>query len=262
MIFKSIACIALFFIIASCDFTPRLHKQILLAQKYVISHRYENAVNQYEKILEERPPKDIKLKIYYQLGELYYIHLAMFEKAVHYYNLIKENTQDPLWLVKSEEKMGEINYTYLKEYDQSINNYKNLSEFIPKLKRLDFYQYRLASSHMLLNKLEQALEVYSLIQKNGNHEFYVKTLYDVGMIYFQKKDWAKAIVYWNEYIKVEKRKDNLVQTKFLMANAYETMERLKKAYNLYYSILGEYPNNEVILNRLNSIYERRVARKR
>ena len=47
-----------------------------------------------------------------------------------------------------------------------------------------------------------------------------------------------------------------------MANAYETMERLKEAYNIYYSIVGEYPNNEVIKARLNSIYERKVARKR
>ena len=60
----------------------------------------------------------------------------------------------------------------------------------------------------------------------------------------------------------EKRRDNIVQTKFLMANAYETMEKLKAAYNIYYSILGEYPNTEVIKNRLKSIYERRVARKR
>ena len=47
-----------------------------------------------------------------------------------------------------------------------------------------------------------------------------------------------------------------------MANAYETMERLKKAYDLYYSLLGKYPNTEVIKNRLNAIYERKIARKR
>ena len=47
-----------------------------------------------------------------------------------------------------------------------------------------------------------------------------------------------------------------------MGNAYETMEELKKAYNIYYSILGEYPNNDVIKNRLNSLYKRRIARKR
>jgi len=47
-----------------------------------------------------------------------------------------------------------------------------------------------------------------------------------------------------------------------MANAYEMLEKLKEAYNLYYSILGEYPNTKVIQNRLNSIYARKIARKR
>ena len=69
-------------------------------------------------------------------------------------------------------------------------------------------------------------------------------------------------MFWDKYISLEKRRDNIVQTKFLMGNAYETMEELKKAYNIYYSILGEYPNNDVIKNRLNSLYKRRIARKR
>jgi hypothetical protein len=47
-----------------------------------------------------------------------------------------------------------------------------------------------------------------------------------------------------------------------MANAYETMENLSKAYSIYYSIQGEYPNTKVIQNRLNSVYQRKVAKKR
>ena len=56
--------------------------------------------------------------------------------------------------------------------------------------------------------------------------------------------------------------NQLVDALILMANAYETMENLKNAYNLYYSLLGEYPNTQVLQNRLSSIYERQVARKR
>jgi hypothetical protein len=65
-----------------------------------------------------------------------------------------------------------------------------------------------------------------------------------------------------EYIKRETRKDNVVQAKFVLANALENLEELKKAYNMYYSILSDYPNIDVIKNRLKSIYKRRVARKR
>ena len=76
------------------------------------------------------------------------------------------------------------------------------------------------------------------------------------------KDWNKSITYMKEYIKREKRKDKVVRAKFLLANSYEVIEKLKTAYNIYYSILGEYPNTQVIQDRLKSVYERRVARRR
>ena len=87
-------------------------------------------------------------------------------------------------------------------------------------------------------------------------------MHQLGIVSFKKKQWKIAINYWNKYIKKEKRQDNIVRTKFLMANAYETIENLEKAYNIYYSILGEYPNTKVIKNRLNAIYERKIARRR
>ena len=71
-----------------------------------------------------------------------------------------------------------------------------------------------------------------------------------------------AIDNWFEYLKREKQKNKIVQVKFLIANAYESDEQLKNAYNIYYSLLGDYPNQEVLKSRLKSIYERRVARKR
>ena len=61
---------------------------------------------------------------------------------------------------------------------------------------------------------------------------------------------------------MEKREDLIVEAKFLIANAFESSEDLKRAWDIYYSIKGSYPNTKVIFERLNSIRDRRVARKR
>ena len=259
-IFFSLMSLSGFFI--SCDFTPRLHKKILLAQEEISLQRYDKAVLRYEGILKSNPPKDIQIKIYYQLGEIYSNQLAKYSKALEYYGLVKEISQDPLWLVKSEEKVGEINFFYTKDYKESVKNYTRLFEFRPKLDKSDFYQYRLALSYFQMSDMDKSLEEFKRIQENKNNKYHVKSFYYLGMIYFQTKKWKKAIRYWQEYIKRENRRDSIVQTKFLVANAYETMEQLKKAYNIYYSILGEYPNTEVLKNRLNAIYARKIARKR
>lgn len=246
----------------SCDFTTRLHKDILRAQNYILKQEYQKAIRQYQQILKKAPPDQIKVKIYYQLGELFSTYLSDSKKGIYYFSRIKRVSKDPLWLVKSEERIGEINYIYLKDYKTSIDNYLKLSHFRPKLKKLDFYEYRLALSYLKNDNLKKALNVFNSLLISKEHQYYVNAYYHIGEIYFQKKDWKKAIAYWTKYIKIEKRKDNIIQTKFLIANAYETMEELKRAYNLYYSLLGEYPNTEVVQDRLNSIYARKVARKR
>ena len=246
----------------SCDFTPPLNKEILRAQSYIAKQDYRSAISKYKKILEKNPPYDIQVKINYQLGDLYSIYLAENKESVKFYKEIMKISDDPLWLVKTQERLGEIYFTYLKDYNLSEKIYGKLSEFSPRLTKQDFYSFRYALSSYENDNPIKSLQLFKEIKKNRKHEYLMKAYYYEGLIYFELKDWDAAVNAWNEYLQKENRRDNIVQTKFLMANAYETMEELKKAYNLYYSILGEYPNTKVIQNRLKAIYERRVARKR
>lgn len=252
---------ALFFLIG-CDFTPRLHKKIIEAQHFIKIQRYEDAIFKYEQILKSNPSNDIKVKIYYQLGELYSINMSDNHKAFEYFRKIKSVTEEPRWLVKSEERIGELNYSLIRNYKESIKSYIMLSSFTPRLEKIDFYEYRLALSYLNSGEASLSKKQFKKIQTNQNHKYFVKSFYYLGLINFQNKNWKRAIAFWNQYIKRESRKDSIVKTKFLMANAYETMESLRKAYDIYYSILGEYPNTEVVQNRLNAIYKRRIARKR
>jgi hypothetical protein len=76
------------------------------------------------------------------------------------------------------------------------------------------------------------------------------------------QQWKMAISVMNKFLKITKSYGRKYEGKFLIANSYENLEQLKKAYDIYYSILSEYPNTEVIKNKLNSIYVRKISRKR
>lgn len=258
----NIALLGLCFLALACDFTPRLHKDILRAQHYIVTQRYEDAINAYQQILKKNPSNEIKVKINFQLGELHSTYLGKNKESIQYYQSIVDESDDPLWVVKSLEKIAEIHFSYLGNYQQSFITYKKLTEFTPKLQNFDFYEYRMAMSLHYLGRKTEAIAVYDNILQRSGHEYYLRSIFDLGNLYFEKKEWQTAINYWLDYIKKETRRDNITQAKFLIANAYETMEELQKAYNLYYSILGEYPNTEVVRSRLRSIYDRRVARKR
>ncbi len=257
MVWKQI----LFFVVfISCDFAPKIHKQILYAQQLTTEQKYLLAIEQYKEILEKNPPE--QMKIYFQVGELYSTYLLQHAEAIPFYKKAIESSSDPLWMIKAEERIAEIKFSFLKNYEGAIKNYNKLLKFVPKLANIDFYQYRLAICYINTKKSDKAHEILEFINKKTDHKYHIQSFYQRGMNYFLMGRWSFAVTYWGHYIQNEKNESYVTQTKFLMANAYETMEDLKKAYEIYYSLLTTYPNIEIIKNRLSSIYQRRVSRKR
>lgn len=244
------------------DFSPRIYKQILKAQNYIKNGEYERAISEYNEILNDMPPIDLRVKIFYQLGDLYSISLGKYENGISYFNKVKKNATDPIWLLKSQERLGEIYFTYKRDFNESAKVYGELISFRPKLNEYQFYEYRYIQSLLKINEKKELKEVATNIIKNSSHKYHKDAYFILGYSHFQNKEWAKAISYFREYIKRETRRDKVVNVKFLIGNCYETLEKLKSAYNIYYSLLGEYPNNTVIQDRLQSVYQRRVSRKR
>ncbi len=256
---KAIAKLFLVLIMVSCGFTSGLYEDILKAQELTDKHKFEEASTLYKKILLKKPALNIKTKVYFQLAEINSIFLNKSNEALKFYNKVIEISSDPLWHVKSIEKIANINFDSLKNYNKAIESYEKLLMFRPKLEKSDDYSFKIGMSYFYLKKFELAKKEFkSLILKKEKHDSYNY----LALINYYKSNWSKAIDYWFEYLKREKTKNKVINTKYLIANAYESNEELKKAYNIYYSLLGDYPNQDVLKKRLKSIYERRVARKR
>lgn len=248
--------------LGSCDFTSGLNQDILTAQKYVDNQQFGKAVELYERILKKNPAKVIKTKINYQLAEIYYLYLDEQVKALKYYQFIVENVDDPLWQVKSLEKMADINYSFAKNYNESVRAYQVLMQVKPRLKNYDYYYFRVGESYFEMGRYNKAREIFNKVLSQPTNPYYVEAFYQMGLIEFYNQNWDQAVEFWHEYLKRERRKDLIVKVKFLIANAYESNEKLKEAYNIYYSLLPSYPNPDVLRARLKSLYARRVARKR
>lgn len=250
------------FLLTGCGFTSGLYNDILKAQDFVSSQQYLKAVETYEKILKRKTKKSIEIKINYQLGEIKSIYLNDYKSALKNFKNIIELSSDPLWQVKAMEKIGNINFENLKDFQSAKQTYKKLLDFRPVLENNDYYFFRYTESIFYLENYNQASEMFKKISSDARNKYSVQSFYYLGLINFYLKKWNTAINFWFEYLKREKRKDKIVQAKFMIANAYESDEKLKEAYNIYYSIIGEHPNTVLIKQRLESLYKRRVARKR
>ncbi len=245
-----------------CDFTSGLNREILTAQDYVESQDYEKAAEAYERLLRKNPAKTLQTKIHYQLAEMYYLYLNQQARALEHYRYIVENDETPRGQVRALEKIADINFSFTKKYTEATRAYHTLLQFKPRLQEADFYDFRIAQAQFESGQLDNADQRFARFTRDTNHAHHIESFHYQGLIRFYRQDWEGAVERWLEYIKREKRKDLIVKTKFLIANAYESGEKLKEAYNIYYSLLSDYPNPQIIKDRLKALYARRVARKR
>jgi tetratricopeptide (TPR) repeat protein len=259
---KSNLLITLVFILTGCGFTSGLYKDIIKAQDLINDQKFGDAVKIYESILQKKPSKNIAIKINFQLGELYSIYLNNYEKSLKHYLSIVNSSNEPNWQVKSLERVGIIYSEDLKNFKEAEKTYRTLINFHPILQRQNDYKYKYALSIFMQDKYKESIEKFNELKTIKDARIVLDSYYHAGLAYFYRREWKEALSEWKEYLKRETRKDKIVNTKFLIANAYESSEKLKEAYNIYYSILGEYPHPEIIKSRLESLYNRRIARKR
>lgn len=261
-IFFKMMCLVVLLPLGACDFTSGLNREILAAQDHVEAQDYEKAAESYERLLRKNPAKSLRMKIHYQLAEIYYLYLNQQIRALKHYGYIVENDEEPRNQVRSLEKIADINFSFTKKYEEAVRAYQTLLTFQPRLQNADYYDFRVAESLFESNELDRADARFARMSNDSNHAHHVESFYFQGLIRFYRKEWELAVEKWLEYIKREKRHDLIVKTKFLIANAYESGEKLKEAYNIYYSLLDDHPNPQIIKDRLKALYARRVARKR
>ena len=250
------------FWVVSCDFTPPLNKKILDAQNLIRSNQYEEAISKYIVILKNNPPDEIKVKIRYQIADLYSIYLSKIDESLPFYEEVAKMTSDQAWKLKALERLAELNFTHLKRYDKAVFYFRQMLYLTADKNNIDFFEFRIAQSFFKKSDFINAKLKFKEIANNSNHLYYVKSIYHQAMIAYYEQDLDRSIRLFQKYISIEKNRDDLIQAKFILANALETRENLSKAYDIYSSILGEYPNTKVVKAKLESIYRRRVARKR
>ncbi len=245
-----------------CGFSSGLYKDIIKAQDLINEQQFKKAAKIYESILIKKPSKNIEIKINYQLGDLYSIYLNDYKKSLHYYESIVENSNEPNWQVKSLERMAFINFENLKDFESAEKQFNTLLRFQPVLKDQNRYKLMYAKSIFEQKNYQRAIKEFKSLDDKLEQELILDKYYFLGLAHFYRKEWNSALENWKEYLRRESNLDKIVNTKFLIANAYESSERLKEAYNIYYSILGDYPHPEIINQRLEALYNRRIARKR
>jgi tetratricopeptide (TPR) repeat protein len=159
----------------------------------------------------------------------------------------------------------EIAYAYLltKKYDSAIIYYSNaLSVYEKKLKikdaRLaDIYREMSTSSYYKGNNKDaltyalEAKEVTSEISGEDNLD-YAQSLNDLAFIFLERKDFQKAIEYFQESLNIRKR--NLSSTHLKVAESYNNLISVYYDFGFYHDAL-KYSSEYLIILENSSIHD-------
>jgi len=251
----------LFFGLVTGQFSPKSYQKIIEAQELILQQKYDKALITYEKILQKKIPSEIKTRILIQQSELLSIFLNRPKEAVESILQAKQEAPEDLPLQLSlDSKLAELYFGVLKDYQKSYVIYKKMSQIIPKIENYDFYRYRSLLSLFFQSKYSLAKEeTEKVLKESPDFSFYKECILLLGKIFFYQEDYEQSLKYFAQFLSFEGiAQRQLAETKFLMANAYESLGKLKNAYKFYESTLKHYPNIEVVKQRLNSVFQRKT----
>jgi TolA-binding protein len=256
----------LFFLLAtlvcSCDYSSSLDKEIIAGQKAFKEQDYLKATKIYQEVVKKTNNRELKRKLLYRISEILLVEIRDVNSSLGSLNELLSNENDLFWQVKAREKIADINFSYKKNYKEAVYNYHLLSNYKPPLEGVDFYKYRHALALLMSEDYTTASAAFNEIYADKKSTYRLEALFYSAQIKFLQSKWEEAITLYKDYLTQESDAEKIIQAKFLIANCYEMIPKLKEAYNIYYAILEKYPNQDVILRRLKSIYERRRNRKR
>jgi tetratricopeptide (TPR) repeat protein len=192
------------------------------------------------------------------------IYDEKFNQAILYYAQVEENLKNDVLAHEASLKLAKANF-YKKDFDWTLQQVKNLKQSpslliandavelflliednsVEDSLRIALQDYAKAEFQLYQKKNDEALQSFlTILQKHKGKSIEESTLFKVGKIYEETKDYTKAIAYYQNIL--EQHKDGIYKDEALFFSAEIYRKYLldnEKAKPLYEKIVLEHPDS-------------------
>jgi tetratricopeptide (TPR) repeat protein len=192
------------------------------------------------------------------------IYDEKFNQAILYYAQVEENLKNDVLAHEASLKLAKANF-YKKDFDWTLQQVKNLKQSpslliandavelflliednsVEDSLRIALQDYSKADFQLYQKKNDDALQSFlTILQKHKGKSIEESTLFKVGKIFEEKKDYTKAIAYYQNIL--EHHKDGIYKDEALFFSAEIYRKYLldnEKAKPLYEKIVLEHPDS-------------------
>lgn len=192
------------------------------------------------------------------------IYDEKFNQAILYYAQVEENLKNDVLAHEASLKLAKANF-YKKDFDWTLQQVKNLKQSpslliandavelflliednsVEDSLRIALQDYAKAEFQLYQKKNDEALQSFlTILQRHKGKSIEESTLFKVGKIFEEKKDYTKAIQYYQNIL--EQHKDGIYKDEALFFSAEIYRKYLldnEKAKPLYEKIVLEHPDS-------------------
>lgn len=248
-------------ILAGCNANSSKN-QYKLAEQLFLEKKYDASIHEFDKIIQRDPLSEYGLKALRQIATIQQIYLDNPEDALKSYKLLLKRSNDKGTTREVEALIATLYFERFEDYTHAIEYFKMLLESDPHDPEADYFMYRLARSYYLQSKFDRAIETFTDLKNRFPSSSYAeKADLEIANSLNSQGKCKEAIKHYEGVVK-EENKDLKTMALFEMANCYEALDDLDKAYDLLEGIQETYPNPGVIQLKMQKIKRRKILRRR
>lgn len=237
--------------------------QFDLAERLFKEKKYSASIYEFRKIVKKNPKSKLGIDALYRVGVIQRLYLSEPEKAIESFQALLIRTEDPDFLRKIRETIAEMYFSDFNDFDRAIPFYAALAkDSSPKNLKRDFYLYRHGRALFLMGRFEAASKSFAEIEKNFPNSSYREKASLARADAFNSQGNCEDAIEVYELLSASKESKIKNMAIFGMANCYEEIDNLDKAYDLLASIRDTYTTPHVIDLKMKKIKRRKIRRRR
>ena len=257
--------------VGACTNQSSTSNHYLTAEKLWTEKNYPASVSEFDHVVKESPNSAIGLQALWRASMTRTLFLNQPDEALKGFETFLERAANSELAPQAQQEIGEIYFSKLNQYQKAIDFYGKLLEskkFGADEKAA--FQYRIARSYFLTNRIHRAIEwLEKMIAEYPNAPIRSRAEFDLANAWYsigdsEKVAYSNALKIFHELrTKTQMKNHTLyVEAVFGEASTLEELDQLEEAYDLFKSIQSDYPAPNTVKIRMNSIEERKKKKRK
>ena len=250
---NQIICLIFFLAFLAACSSSNIEDSLRRAQGLVGIGKYEQATKIYQQILEKNTQPEQKQQVLLLLADLYVNSLGDVVKGLDIYQQCIEINPYSEAALNAHQKRAEI-FERKGLSQQLVEEYAVIYKYFPKAQ----YRLHLGEAFIANKDYEQArVELREFLEDpEVSQEWKNRVLFDIGESYFLENKPHEALKFYFAFLEMAPKSKLASEVKLRIASCFEEMGRLGMAQKYTQKALEDYPNKQVVQERLEALKKR------